>query len=351
MTVPIATLDCRLILAPPTALRLLNDMPFASTKRGICVFVALLAMAANAARGEYFDSTAIGSGLLPIDEMPSETRPWPSSAQPAELVVDLDGNSENWLGGEWDWQLLPSGLIYKSYLAGVKESRLASQHINVKGDGWLWDTTLGGRVGLLRYGDRDPIRPNGFQIDMEGSAQVRLDVPDDVNVRSVDFRGGLPITYGSGPSRFKFAIYHISSHVGDEFLLSNPGFQRLNYSRDVLVLGYTLYLHRDLRIYAELGWAFHSDVAEPWEFQFGVDYVPGTPTGIRGRPFFAVNGHLREEVDYGGNFVAQAGWAWLSDENARLLRIGAHYFNGHSSQFSFYRDHEQQLGLAVWYDF
>jgi hypothetical protein len=41
----------------------------------------------------------------------------------------------------------------------------------------------------------------------------------------------------------------------------------------------------------------------------------------------------------------------LSDENARLLRIGAHYFNGHSSQFSFYRDHEQQLGLAVWYDF
>jgi hypothetical protein len=84
---------------------------------------------------------------------------------------------------EWTWQLLPSSLIYKSYLAGTKESRLASQHINIKGDGWLWDAVLGARVGLLRFGNQDPVRPDGFQIDAEGSAQIRLDVTDDVNLR------------------------------------------------------------------------------------------------------------------------------------------------------------------------
>ncbi len=268
-------------------------------------------------------------------------------------TIDLDGplSLAPWETNVWEWQLLPSALIYKSYLAGMKEPRLASQHFTSKGDGWLWDTTLGGRVGLMRFGNRDPIRPDGLQLDLEGAAQVRLDVPEDVDVRSVDFRGGFPVTFGDGPSRYKFAVYHISSHLGDEFLLSNPGYNRLNYSRDVLVLGYSYFLTADFRIYAETGWAFHSDVSKPWEFQFGIDYAPGTPTGIWGRPFFAVNGQLRQEVDYGGNFVAQAGWAWLSDENARLLRIGAHYYNGYSNQFSFYNQHEQQIGMGVWYDF
>jgi Protein of unknown function (DUF1207). len=228
---------------------------------------------------------------------------------------------------------------------------MSSQHINIPGDGWLWDATLGTRVGLLRYGNRDALMPEGFQVDAEGSAQARLDVPSDVDLRSVDFRGGIPLTYGIGPHRVKFAFYHLSSHLGDEFLLANPGYPRINFSRDAFVLGYARYLTTNLRLYAETGWAFHADVSEPWEFQFGVDFSPSEPTGIAGAPFFAVNGHLREELNFGGNLVVQAGWAWLSDENAKMIRVGVHYYNGHSSQYAFYQTHEQQIGLAVWYDF
>jgi hypothetical protein len=250
-----------------------------------------------------------------------------------------------------EWQVLPSSLIYKSYLAGVKESRFGSVQNYIKGDGWVWDATLGTRVGLIRYGDRDPQRPNGFQVDAEGSAQARFYVPSDVDLGSVDFRGGLPLTWGFGAHRFKFGYYHLSSHLGDEFLLKNPNYPRLNFARDVLMLGYSYYAREDLRIYAETGWAFYTDISEPWEFQFGIDYAPARPTGFHGAPFFAVNGHLRQEVNFGGNFVAQAGWAWLSDENAKLFRIGVQYFNGKSNQFSFYNDSQQQLGIAVWYDF
>ncbi|MFM7844538.1 MAG: hypothetical protein ACKPEY_09935, partial [Planctomycetota bacterium] len=52
-------------------------------------------------------------------------------------------------GDAWSWQLLPSSLIYKSYLAGLKESRLASQHTYIKDQGWTWDAVLGARIGLL----------------------------------------------------------------------------------------------------------------------------------------------------------------------------------------------------------
>lgn len=251
----------------------------------------------------------------------------------------------------WSWQLMPSSLIYKAYLAGLKESRLASQHTYIKDQGWSWDAVLGARVGLLRYGNQDPIRPDGFQLDIEGSAQPRLDVPDDVNLQAADFRAGLPLTWGNGPFRTKVAYYHLSSHVGDEFLLANPGFNRLNYSRDCLVVGETYFITDELRIYGEVAWAFQSDVCEPWEFQFGADYAPVRPTGYSGAPFFAVNGHLRQEVDFGGTFVLESGWAWLSDQNSRLLRLGLQYYNGYSPQFSFYHRSEQALGVGLWYDF
>ncbi len=274
------------------------------------------------------------------------------------LGADRDANlypSENFRDNAWTFQTLPSGLIYKSYLAGVKESRLSAHVIHDRSrldrSDVLWDATLGGRVGLVRYGTRDALIPRGIQIDVEGSAQLRLDVPEDVDFRSADFRGGLPITFGFGRHQTKFAYYHLSSHLGDEFLSKNPGFRRLNFVRDVLVLGHAFYLTDDVRIYAEAGWAFFSDVSEPWEFQFGLDYAPLRPTGPRGAPFFAVNGHLREELNFSGTLTAQAGWAWRADEHGHLLRVGVHYLNGGSNQFEFFDFHEQQLGGGVWYDF
>lgn len=283
----------------------------------------------------------------------------PTASQPQQLptYVDLDryeaGPAYYYApaADDWSFQLLPDGLVYDNYLAGTKESRFSSHIIKGTNDSWLFDATLGARVGLLRYGSNDPFRPEGWQIDAEGSAQARLDIPDDVDVRGTDYRAGLPITYGSGNHRWKLAYYHLSSHIGDEFLMKNPGFTRVNYARDVFVLGYGYYVNPRLRVYAEAGWAFASEVSEPWEFQFGLDYAPCGPTGLRGQPFFALNGSLRQEVDFGGGLSVQTGWAWRGDNSSNMLRMGLHYYNGKSNQFSFFDEHEQQIGYGVWYDF
>ncbi len=269
-----------------------------------------------------------------------------------DLDAYLDSQPHQYASGRgWHLQLLPNNLIYKSYLAGAKEPRMGAQVVSMRHDGWIWDATLGGRVGLLRYGDDDPIFPQGIQVDAEGAAQVRLDVTDDVNVRSVDFRGGVPVSFGWGRQQTKLAYYHMSAHLGDEFLLGNPGFNRLNWSRDALVLGHSVYLTQSLRVYGEVGWAFHMEITDPWEFQFGVDWAPVVPTGVNGSPFLAVNTHLLQEVNYGGNLNVQAGWAWVSDRDRHMLRLGLQYYNGKSAQYSFYDDFETQIGFGVWYDF
>jgi hypothetical protein len=311
---------------------------------------ALTVLAAVGARAELMRLPAVETVwsepvIQPVDPIAHEL-PHPAA--------DAFGAAETWAGGYddvWCWQILPDGIIYKSYLAGVKESRLAAHLVHLRGDGWMKDGVLGGRFGVVRFGNQADVLPQGFQFDVEGSAHVRLDIPEEVDVRSADYRAGGVFTWGIGFHQVKFGYYHLSSHLGDEFVLKNLGFQRMNYARDVIILGYAVNVTYNLRLYAEAGWAFAADVAQPWEFQFGLDYAPAFPTGLRGAPFLALNAQLREELNYGGNFVLQTGWAWRSDRHGHLLRMGLIYYNGESNQFSFVYDHEEQIGFGIWYDF
>lgn len=256
----------------------------------------------------------------------------------------------------YEWTLLPAGPVYKSYMAGVKESRLSAHLMKITDDNWMLDGTLGGRFGVMRWG-RDSATgflAEGVQWDIEGSAQVRLDIPEEVDVRAVDFRAGTQLTwsYADNPAhRSRFGYYHLSSHLGDEFLLKNPTYPRLNYAHDLLIFGHSYYITPKLRVYGEVGWAFYHLVADPWEFQFGVEWAPTRATGFWGEPFLAVGCHLREEVNFGGSFVVQTGWAWVGEIPGRTFRMGLHYHNGDSTQNSFYNNFEQQIGFGIWYDF
>jgi len=253
----------------------------------------------------------------------------------------------------YGWTLLPKSLVYKPYMAGEKESRLSAHIAKIEDDTTVFDGNLGGRFGVLRYGqDSDTWLAEGIQWDVEGSAHVRLDIPEDVDVRSVDFRAGTHVSwsYSNPQLRGRFGYYHISSHLGDEFLMKNPSFQRVNYARDVLILGHSYYVNPNLRVYGEVGWAFYHKVSDPWELQFGVEWAPTAPTGFHGKPFLAINGRLQEELNYGGALTVQTGWAWVGEVPGKTLRVGLHYHNGASSQFSFYNTYEQQIGFGIWYD-
>jgi len=251
----------------------------------------------------------------------------------------------------WQWRALPDGVIWQSYWAGVHEPRMSGVVFADQNGNALLDVTLGGRAALVRYGTDGPGRPHGFELQIEGAATPRLNLDEQWDLDAADFRFGVPLVYGRDLWQAKFAYYHLSSHMGDEYAIRNDALaDRINYSRDCLVLGLSYYPLPAIRLYSEAGWAFRDDVSEPWEFQFGVDVAQPGATGTIGTPFVAVNGQIREEVDFGGNFVFQAGWLWRGD-STNTLRLGFHYFNGKTNQFQFYRDFEQQIGGGLWYDF
>ena len=133
----------------------------------LCLLVSVCWLAAGTVRGQ--------SATTPVDEL-AATGEVDVPAPVERPYFDLDPYLEDstyapQVNSNWQWQLLPTDLIYKSYLAGIKEPRSGTTLTYIDKYGWLWEGTMGARAGLVRYGDRDPRLPQGFQLDVEGAAR------------------------------------------------------------------------------------------------------------------------------------------------------------------------------------
>ncbi|MFH5803532.1 DUF1207 domain-containing protein [Alienimonas sp. DA493] len=253
----------------------------------------------------------------------------------------------------WRWRLLPSSLLFKPYVAGVKAARMAGVINHVEG-GRMGETTLdgslGARIGVVRFGQDGP-DGDGWQLDIEAAAFPRLNADEEMDVDATDFRAGVPLSYRSGGTAFTFGYDHISTHVGDEFLVRNPTFERVNYSRDALLFGVRQDLSPELTAYAEAAYAFYRDGGSaPWALQFGAEYFDEISPGTGG-PVAAANVQLREEYDFAGRFITVVGWQFREPETGRLLRFAAQYDAGKSPYYELFGENETAIGLGVFYDY
>jgi hypothetical protein len=334
-----------------------NSAPWLRTAGAIIIALAALCMSLQSAAGQSAVGEIIPLPPTGIPDSPStmtdslfEQHPYSPPAPGIEPCVPHDcGNSNCWHN-----QVVPQGIIYQSYLAGTKEPRFATYFNQNSAMGDMWDVTLGARAGIWRYGNEDPNWPEGWQLDIEGAVFPRLD-PQGISTPLIgdDYRFGIPLTYGKGNWEFKAGYYHISAHLGDEFIIQNPSeaAARINFVRDGLILGAGYFWTPAFRTYAEVGAAAVDGGAKPMEFQFGFEWAQARDTGARGGPFVAVNADLRQEVDYNGTFSVQCGWMWRKYVRGSNFRIGAQYVCGKSDEYEFFNQSESRIGWGLWYDF
>ena len=285
----------------------------------------------------------------PLDEL------MPQTASPSPMTTpQVFSNAPAPWGSDFGWQVLPQGLMYKSYIAGEKEPRMQfTSSYETRSKQRVWDAVLGGRVGLLRYGSFGSINPQGFQLDLEGAVFARV-LPEEASTMLVgsDYRVGMIGTNKFNRTALKYGYYHISSHIGDEFLLANPTFNRVNYARDSVIAGVTQDLDYATQVYGEIAYALGKEGgAEPLEFQFGAQYLPVARSSLRGAPFVAANYHIREDFNFQGGFNTVAGWGWQGLQTRHRLRIGMQYYNGPSLQYQFLDRIENLYGGGIWLDY
>jgi hypothetical protein len=150
-------------------------------------------------------------------------------------------------------------------------------------------------------------------------------------------------------------LYHQSSHLGDEFLLDNPGFDRENLSFEGVDLLISADLRPWLRIYAGGGSLVHSDPSDldPLSAQGGAQLKsPWAFLGNRVRPIAAFDYGAREENHWGEELSFAGG---IQLENPALSRLHVQilgtWFKGNTRNGQFFRRRIESLGIGVHFYF
>jgi hypothetical protein len=161
-----------------------------------------------------------------------------------------------------------------------------------------------------------------------------------------DYYVGFPISYAFGNWAFRLRGYHISTHIGDEFLLNHPGFDRRNPSIEAFDFYVSYHFTRDIRLYGGVGWLACQDDSYrvgPFYCEGGVelrlfeisyrDYCDR----LYGVPFFAMDFYYQSHFKHHINATYALGYEWGKVSGLRRrLRLFIEYHDGYSvdGQFS-----------------
>ena len=247
-----------------------------------------------------------------------------------------------------DSEWFPEGLAYKHPLADPRApvTGVRLQFPLDSGDDLKIENRLATHMTIWRQGD--PAKAC-FEVQAEGAAHGRFDLVHMWDMDGVDFRFGFPIVSRAGPIALKLHPWHMTSHLGDEFI-ERTGRERVVYARNEICVGISWDVDAEWRVYAEAGYAFsRGEVNEPLRFMAGVETVgrhfgPAWP-----ETFAALNLTSFEEQDYGVQFNLEAG-VWLRPEKSnRGIRFSLGYFRGPSPLTQFLEDNEEfwSLGFSL----
>lgn len=298
-------------------------MKFSKTYRGVLLLCALISTAAGVLHAE--------------DRQGAES-------------VDTAANTTH------TWQFAPPTDFYPIYLADPRRPQgavlitsIIDSEIPDSGSP-RWGTRLGGRFPLVRRHENG--RPEvGYQLDFEAGIFAHFDAENGDDNIGWDGVFGLLLSWKPRPELgFRFGLQHDSAHVGDEYK-ERTGRQRIDYTRQELVLGSSWAPTKEWRGYLEGAYAFNDmkDFQEPLRFQGGLEYFGRKSwRDDRIRWYAAADVTSFEERDWKVTPTLQLGLILPSEFRTGRYRLALEYGSGRSAlgEFSF---HDESYVALGWY--
>ena len=209
---------------------------------------------------------------------------------------------------------------------------------------WQGDLQIGIDAGIWSVFNMDPY-PN---------------IAGGTELVNTDFYVGIPLTYAINRWSFRLRVYHISGHLGDEFLVNHPGFTRLNPSIEALDF-YTSFQATDaIRLYIGPGGYLHSDPTFPWKPPLYLQY--GTEARFYGQKlysqklygtfFIAMHWRNIQALDWNFDGTYRAGYEFSKLQGiGRKLRLYVGYHHGYSLEGQFAKERTHYLEFNFSYGF
>lgn len=208
---------------------------------------------------------------------------------------------------------------------------------------------LGGTIAILRETPADELAAPGWELGLQtavfGTFQPLNSSQDLFNSDwNFGFYGARRVGDWSGILR----LWHQSSHLGDEFLLRNPGIRRINFAFES-VSGLAAWEPVDWsRLYGGGGWIFDeipSDFGN-WYIQYGLELrSPVRLFNDYATPFAAVDVQHYEATDWRPDVSLVAGLE-LQDpgRDGMLLRLILEFYDGRNVNGQFFSEDSQYVG-------
>lgn len=230
------------------------------------------------------------------------------------------------------------------------------------------DRVIGKRVGAVSFGDdfiilrlKDILMWRGdMDLGVEAGIFTVFDLkhPDACYVNT-DFFVAALMTYAFDRWSFRFRLWHLSSHLGDEFLLANPGFDRRNLSDEGVDVFASYQYGRALRLYVGLGYIIDRDKTFP-EDPVYVEW--GTEIRVFGgrdcfnklyvQPFLAMHFRSWQEHNFEIDQTYALGVEWSKIQGVgRKFRIFFEYHNGFCKEGQFVRERSNYFAVKLNYGF
>lgn len=242
---------------------------------------------------------------------------------------------------------MPHGMLFEPLHADTRWPRFSAAYRSFS-TGLNIDNGFSGNFGETFAIYRDEAGTDGqWEFGIQAGVFSLFDLgQESIDLVNADYRVGLVSSYRDGAWSGFLRLLHQSSHLGDEYLLNNPGVTRVNFSYEQIDMKVSYDATSWLRVYGGGGALIRR---EPeigrGSTQWGIELTsPGTLLGGKLRPVAYGNFEANEWTNWAVSRSVMAGFqlenARLGDRRLQLLF--EHYF-GPSPDGQFY------TRKVVWY--
>ncbi len=203
---------------------------------------------------------------------------------------------------------------------------------------WRGDMDLGIEAGIFSV----------FDLDHVESAMV-----------NTDFFVAAMATYAVDRWSFRFRWWHMSTHLGDEFILCYPQHQRCNRSDEGIDIFASYQLCQAIRLYAGIGDIYDRDKEFPerplygeWGAEIRMFGAKDCFNKLYVQPVFAMHFRAWQEHRFrlDQNYVLGVEWSKIQNVG-RKVRVLLEYHNGFSQEGQFIREKSNYFGIRLNYGF
>lgn len=264
----------------------------------------------------------------------------------------------------WENTLIPDGDVFRPLIADPKQPQIfgiiqSTRALESKSTSTIGSIAFGENFGL--WTRRKQGTCDGIQVGLLTGVFSQFNLFEQTELVNTDFVIGIPFSWRTDLFSGRVRLYHQSSHLGDEFLLSRPGFNRVDYRFEEVEGILSLNTPNGWgRFYFGGGYLVHRQPSSidrlraQWGIELrGPEYpVPWSSSGtLKMVPVLATDFKAFEELQWFVNTNLLAGVEWFRVGATRRIRILLNYYYGYNPYGQFFSQKVETIGLGLYLAF